>query len=252
MSASRSSTSTRIEASDAVRGPGPSATASLAEATGSSAAWSRWVGRTEPCTGTFGVVGGVGRGDAADAGVEATRSSSRFSTKSSTSTSTRSVTSSVTSSTTWATSGSAGSATGSAAGTTTTGTTTTGTTTTGEGAVSLTGRSSRTSWICAMTSSTAMSPSTPPTSIDARISRTVSTIRSSTSVVCRSIARRPSRSWTRRFSPAWVTFSSNPNARKPLVPLMVWIVRKMLLSSSREPGEPSSATRSWSSWSRFS
>ena len=38
------------------------------------------------------------------------------------------------------------------------------------------------------------------------------------------------------FSPTWVTSSSRLKARKPLVPLIVWIVRKMLDSSSREFG----------------
>ena len=54
------------------------------------------------------------------------------------------------------------------------------------------------------------------------------------------------------FSPTWVTSSSRLKARKPLVPLIVWIVRKMLDSRSRELGSCSRATRSESSWSRFS
>ena len=46
----------------------------------------------------------------------------------------------------------------------------------------------------------------------------------------------PSRSRASRFSPTWVSASSREKARKPLVPLMVWIVRKMLASRSRESG----------------
>ena len=76
--------------------------------------------------------------------------------------------------------------------------------------------------------------------------------KSGPSVVDWSIERRPSRRSTSRLSPTCVTCSRRENARKPLVPLIVWIVLKMLLSSSRDPGVLSSATRSWSSWSRFS
>ncbi len=62
----------------------------------------------------------------------------------------------------------------------------------------------------------------------------------------------PSRSRLNRLSPAWVSPWSRVNPRKPQVPLMVWMVRKTLLSVGREVGSRSSETRSRSSWSRFS
>jgi hypothetical protein len=98
--------------------------------------------------------------------------------------------------------------------------------------------------IAATTGAMSTEPSPPSTSIARRISRIVSTRRSSTSVVGWSIERRPSRSSTSRFSPAWATRSSCENARNPLVPLIVWIVRKTLAISARDPGSLSSATRS--------
>lgn len=91
-----------------------------------------------------------------------------------------------------------------------------------------------------------------PASIPASTLRTVSAIARSTDVVGSSMSRWPSRSSTRRFSPAWETRSRSVNARNPLVPLMVWMVRNTLLSRAREPGSLSSAMRSLSSWSRFS
>ena len=77
--------------------------------------------------------------------------------------------------------------------------------------------------------------------------RTVSTICSSTSSAVGVRSQLPSRSRDSMFSPTWVTSSSRLKARKPLVPLMVWIVRKMLESRSREWGSCSRATRSESS-----
>jgi len=53
-------------------------------------------------------------------------------------------------------------------------------------------------------------------------------------------------------SPAWASFSRRLNARKPLVPLIVWIARKMREIRSRESGSCSRETRSRSIWSRFS
>ena len=44
----------------------------------------------------------------------------------------------------------------------------------------------------------------------------------------------PSRSRDSSDSPAWVSVSSRGKARKPLVPLIVWIVRKMREISSRD------------------
>ncbi len=77
--------------------------------------------------------------------------------------------------------------------------------------------------------------------------RTVSTIDSSASVIAGVITASPSRSRDSRVSPTWVSCSSRLKARKPLVPLIVWIVRKMLDSRSRESGCCSSSTRSRSS-----
>ena len=64
----------------------------------------------------------------------------------------------------------------------------------------------------------------------------MSTICSSTLVRAGVRSSSPSRSRESMFSPTWVTSSSRLKARKPLVPLIVWIVRKMLDSRSREFG----------------
>ena len=95
--------------------------------------------------------------------------------------------------------------------------------------------------------STAGSASPLPCSIASSSARTVSTIVSSAPAVCVVMTILPSRNRESRFSPTWVSASSRLKARKPLVPLMVWMVRKMLESSSREPGVRSSSTRSRSS-----
>ena len=89
-------------------------------------------------------------------------------------------------------------------------------------------------------------------SIEVSRERTLSTICSSTLVRAGVSSSSPSRSRESMFSPTCVTSSSRLKARKPLVPLIVWIVRKMLDSRSRELGSCSRATRSESSWSRFS
>ena len=70
-------------------------------------------------------------------------------------------------------------------------------------------------------------PSVRSVSTDARISRTASTSASSSVVIAVVTASSPSRSLESRFSPTWVTDSSVPNPRKPEVPLIVWIVRKI-------------------------
>ena len=106
--------------------------------------------------------------------------------------------------------------------------------------------------IAATTAETSTGPSPPLASIEVSSERTVSTICSSTLVRAGVSASSPSRSRESMFSPTWVTSSSRLKARKPLVPLIVWIVRKMLDSRSRELGSCSRATRSESSWSRFS
>src|SRR5205814_4984498 len=62
----------------------------------------------------------------------------------------------------------------------------------------------------------------------------------------------PSRNRLSRFSPAWVSDSSLEKPRNPAVPLMVWMVRKMLASTRRSPGSFSRTTSSRSSRSRFS
>src|SRR3954470_16516227 len=106
--------------------------------------------------------------------------------------------------------------------------------------------------MAATTPDTSTEPSPPVASMDMSSARTVSTICSRTLVRPGVSSSSPSRSRESMFSPTCVTSSSRLKARKPLVPLMVWIVRKMLDSRSREFGSCSSATRSVSSWSRFS
>ena len=96
------------------------------------------------------------------------------------------------------------------------------------------------------------SPSRPVASIAASRERMASTIVSSAPVISAVSRSSPSRSLLSRLSPAWVSASRRPNSRKPVVPLMVWMVRKMAPSSCREVGSCSRATRSLSSWSRFS
>ena len=114
------------------------------------------------------------------------------------------------------------------------------------------GVSSMAALMAATTAETSTVPSPPVASIEVSSERTVSTIWSSTLVRVGVSSRAPSRRRDSMFSPPCVTSSSRLKARKPLVPLMVWIVRKMLDSRSREFGSCSRATRSESSWSRFS
>ena len=86
----------------------------------------------------------------------------------------------------------------------------------------------------------------------ASMCRTASTMASKPLVISAFSASWPSRSRESRFSPACVSFSSRAKPRNPQLPLMVWIVRKMLARSSLEEGSLSSFTSSWSSRSRFS
>ena len=102
------------------------------------------------------------------------------------------------------------------------------------------------------TASMPISPSPPLSSIEASSERTLSTMASRVLIVSAVTGWVPSRSRDSSDSPAWVTDSRLVKARKPLVPLMVWIVRKMRDTSSRDCGCSSSETRSRSSWSRFS
>src|SRR6266853_2595517 len=62
----------------------------------------------------------------------------------------------------------------------------------------------------------------------------------------------PSRRRESRLSPACATFSSFLKPRNPQLPLIVWMVRKMLDRSSSQDGSDSSFTSSLSSRSRFS
>src|SRR4051812_28555324 len=114
------------------------------------------------------------------------------------------------------------------------------------------GTSSSAALIVATVPATSTEPSPPEASMAASRARMVSTICSSASVRRGVRSSAPSRSRGSMFSPTCATSSSRLKARKPLVPLIVWIVRKMLESRSRERGSCSRATRSWSSWSRFS
>ncbi len=100
---------------------------------------------------------------------------------------------------------------------------------------------------CSNTASIGTSPSPPVASMLARIVRTTSTIASNASAVGVVMDCLPSRSRDSSDSPVCVTCSSRPNARNPLVPLMVWIVRNALASRSRAAGSTSSASRSRSS-----
>jgi hypothetical protein len=109
------------------------------------------------------------------------------------------------------------------------------------------GPSSIAAVMAATTPETSTPPSPPLASIEVRSARTLSTIWRSTLVRAGVRASSPSRRRESMFSPTWVTSSSRLKARKPLVPLIVWIVRKMLDSRSRELGSCSSATRSVSS-----
>ncbi len=62
----------------------------------------------------------------------------------------------------------------------------------------------------------------------------------------------PSRRRESRLSPACATFSSLLKPRNPQLPLIVWMVRKMLDRSSSAEGSDSSFTSSLSRRSRFS
>src|SRR6185436_13280494 len=79
-----------------------------------------------------------------------------------------------------------------------------------------------------------------------------STRRRSAVAISGSTDSSPSRSRPSRFSPTWVSDSSLENPRNPAVPLMVWMVRKMLARTLRSPGSFSSTTSSRSRRSRFS
>ena len=96
------------------------------------------------------------------------------------------------------------------------------------------------------------SPSQPVFSISSRIDRTASTSVSRAPVTRSLNSIVPSRSCPRRCSPLWVIAPSFAKPKNPLVPLIVWTVRKMLASRLGSRGFSSSATKSWSSWSRFS
>ena len=71
-------------------------------------------------------------------------------------------------------------------------------------------------------------------------------------MISASIVSCPSRRRLSRFSPTWAVDSSFGSPRHPHVPLIVWIVRKMLPIFSGLPGSVSRATKSRSSRSRFS
>ena len=62
----------------------------------------------------------------------------------------------------------------------------------------------------------------------------------------------PSRSLERMSSAKWAIPSRVVKPKKPDVPLMVWMVRKMERMSSALSGSSSSSTNCWSSISRFS
>ena len=96
------------------------------------------------------------------------------------------------------------------------------------------------------------SPSLPVVSIVRKIARTASTIEYSEPVTRSSNVSLPSRSRPSRCSPECVRAPSFANPKNPLLPLIVWTVRKMLASRSSSPGACSRAIRSRSSWSRFS
>ena len=101
-------------------------------------------------------------------------------------------------------------------------------------------------------SSKAWFPSSPVDSIDARNLRMASTLsrinetRAGDSCILRE------RNWLSRFSAWWAIRSSLEKARKPQVPLMVWTVRKILLSRLESSGRASSSTSSRSRRERFS
>ena len=86
----------------------------------------------------------------------------------------------------------------------------------------------------------------------ASIWRMASTIASSAVVISGFSASSPSRSLLSRFSPTCATDSSFVKPRNPQVPLIVWIVRKMLASVARLPGSFSRLISSRSRRSRFS
>ena len=95
-----------------------------------------------------------------------------------------------------------------------------------------------------MMASTSTSPSVCVCSIAASSERTPSIMASRVVIVVGVTGWTPSRSRDSSDSPAWVSVSSRGKARNPLVPLIVWIVRKMREISSRDCGSCSRATRS--------
>ena len=81
-------------------------------------------------------------------------------------------------------------------------------------------------------------------SIEARTLRVASTVSRMSDIRDGVSSRLPSRNWLSRLSASWVIRSSVENAKKPQVPLMVWIVRKMLASNAASCGRFSSSTSS--------
>ena len=86
-------------------------------------------------------------------------------------------------------------------------------------------------------------PSSPSASIDRKIPRSRSRSASRPVIISALAFSFPSRSNPSRFSPACASFSSRPNPRKPVVPLMVCTARKISPSSPASSGLPSSSVR---------
>ena len=95
-------------------------------------------------------------------------------------------------------------------------------------------------------------PSLPVCSMVASVRRVASTRASSALVISGVAVSSPSRSSESKFSPVWVTDASRWKPRKPQVPLMVWMARKMVRIASGPARPASNATISRSIWSSSS